>query len=130
MKKALHLYANDGHNNSGDFIIGPATKWHFETNILKEKVEWSNKNIRGLFESKEAEFINQHDCVLVGGGGLILPDTNPNNLSCWQWPIASSTIKQINIPMYVVAVGYNLFHEQKLPCRIVIIPNIQKGMYI
>ena len=114
MKKALHLYPSDGHNNSGDFIIGPATKWHFETNILKEKVEWSNKNVRGLFQSKEVEFINQHDYVLIGGGGLILPDTNPNNLSCWQWPIASNTIRQIKTPMYVVALGYNLFYGQKI----------------
>jgi hypothetical protein len=114
MKRALHLFPSDGHNNSGDFIIGPATKWHFEKNIVKEEIEWSNKNVRDYFEDKDADMVNKYDYLLIGGGGLILPDTNPNNISCWQWPVYCDTLRKITVPIYVLSIGYNLFYNQKI----------------
>jgi hypothetical protein len=50
----------------------------------------------------------------VGGGGLILPDTNPNKISCWQWAISKRDIENIKIPIYVVSIGYNLFYNQTI----------------
>jgi hypothetical protein len=114
-KKALHCYATGGASNSGDFILGPSTKWHFENNIIKEKVRWFNANVRSQLPEAHVKFINdEFDYLVVGGGGLMLPDTNPNNLSCWQWPVTSQAFRGIKVPIYVISMGYNLFHGQKV----------------
>ncbi len=112
MKKAIHAYAVNGKTNSGDFFLGPATKWHFEKNIAKEKVEWTNMDVRSNFSEKEADYVNGFDYFVVGGGGLMLPDTNENNISRWQWPVSNEALRKIKTPLYVLGVGYNLFHGQ------------------
>ncbi len=50
--------------------------------------------------------------VVIGGGGLFLRDTNPNDLSGWQWSCSVSDLAQIEVPIIVTAVGYNRFRGQ------------------
>ena len=56
--------------------------------------------------------INQLDGLLIGGGGLFLRDTNPNNLSGWQWSCSLAALKKIEVPIALFAVGYNRFRGQ------------------
>lgn len=113
MKKAVHLYVSGFKKNSGDFFLGSATKWKFEK-IICEKVDWKTKDIRKVFDKKDLEEVNQCDYLLIGGGGLFLPDTNANNISCWQWPASKENIAKIKSDIYVISIGWNLFYNQKI----------------
>lgn len=111
--RGLHLYATDGSHNSGDFFLGPSTKWRFE-NLTQEEVAWVKRNVRNYFGPSEASRLNaDFDYLLVGGGGLMLPDTNKNNTSHWQWPVENEALRSISVPIYVIGIGYNLFHGQR-----------------
>ena len=111
--KGIHFYAGP-QPNSGDFFLGPATKWEAE-NKLGTKVEWSDYDVRARLDASTIEWMNTtFDVMVLGGGGLLLPDTNPNMESCWQWPVSSQLIPEIKIPIYVIGLGYNLFYGQKV----------------
>lgn len=59
------------------------------------------------------KYINENiDAVLVGGGGLFLRDTNPNQNSGWQWNISLEMLSRIEKPLIVFAVGNNRFIGQ------------------
>lgn len=112
MKKVLHLWGVSN-RNTGDFLLGPATREWFKKNI--HKADFVRKSCRHHFDEKMVDEINsKYDALLVGGGGLILPDTTPNNISCWQWRISNNNINKIKIPIYVVSIGYNLFYNQTI----------------
>ncbi|MQF98291.1 MAG: hypothetical protein FI729_02000 [SAR202 cluster bacterium] len=111
--KGIHFYAGP-QRNSGDFFLGPATKWEAE-NKLGSKVEWTYYDVRAKLDTSKVQWINAtFDVMVLGGGGLLLPDTNPNDESCWQWPVSSQLISEIKIPIYVIGLGYNLFYDQKV----------------
>lgn len=115
-KKAIHLYGLTT-LNAGDHMLGNSTKWWFEKNLLKNKfnIEWTSKSCRPLCSSAWVDSINNdYDYLVVGGGGLFLPDTNPNLLSGWQWKISTDALSKIEIPIYVISVGYNLFYNQTI----------------
>jgi hypothetical protein len=111
--KGLHIYGVS-RNNAGDNALGPASKWWLETKIFNNKhsIEWESMSCRKKFTPDVIDYINSFDCLLIGGGGLFLPDTNPNKTSCWQWAISNENLNNIKIPIYVCAVGYNLFYNQ------------------
>ena len=44
---------------------------------------------------------------------MFLPDTNPNNISGWQWAINNEQLEQIKIPLIIYSVGYNYFRGHK-----------------
>ena len=59
MKKALHIYAVNGKANSGDFFLGPATKFRFEK-IVGESITWSNFDVRIKVTEKEISHFNKN----------------------------------------------------------------------
>lgn len=110
--KVLHIWGINT-NNTGDHLLGPATRNWFENNIYK--THFDCKSCRDNFDKQTIDKINsEYDALLIGGGGLILPDTNPNKVSCWQWSITKENIEKITIPIYVVSLGYNLFYNQNI----------------
>ena len=117
MVKVAHIYASNAKSNSGDFMIGIAYKKYFQEVILNGKkcsfvnLDCRNKN---TFNDKNIQKINNFDYILIGGGGLILPDSAPNNISCWQWNISKNCINKITKPLYVLSIGYNLFFNQNM----------------
>jgi len=113
MKRALHIYAVNGKTNSGDFFLGPSTKWEFE-NIVGEDVRWYNFDVRRMVNHADVKYFNDFDYVVIGGGGLFLPDTNPNKTSCWQWACRADFIEQIKAKIYVVGIGWNHFYGQDI----------------
>lgn len=113
MAKALHIYAVHGKTNSGDFFLGPATKYRFEK-IIEETVQWTNFDVRKRVTAKDIEYFNSFDYLVLGGGGLFLPDTNPNKISCWQWACPTELYKDIKTPLYAISVGWNHFYGQDI----------------
>ena len=116
--KIAHIYAANAKSNSGDFMIGIATKMYFKEIILNSKdniecidLDCRNKN---LFNNDNIYKLNQYDYIIVGSGGLILPDSSPNKISCWQWVISTENIKKITKPIYVISIGWNLFFNQNM----------------
>lgn len=56
--------------------------------------------------------INKTNGLVIGGGGLFLPDTNGNTISGWQWAIPDTLLDEIEVPIFVFSVGYNYFYGQ------------------
>lgn len=116
MKKVAHIYASNAKTNSGDFMLGISTKKYFSDVILKEPCQFKDFDCRNpnLYTPEQISSFNEFDYILVGGGGLILPDSSPNMTSCWQWVIPEKSYDLITKPIYVVSIGYNLFYGQDM----------------
>jgi len=117
MINVAHIYASNAKTNSGDFMIGIAYKKYFEEIILKKNnIKFTDLDCRdkNLYNDENISKLNNYDYILVGGGGLILPDSSPNKISCWQWVISKENIQKINKPIYVLSIGYNLFFNQNI----------------
>ncbi len=96
--------------NTGDILLFQCVR-----DLLKfEKKEISFQLI-DLHEEVTEDLIrhlNRFDAILIGGGGLFLKDTNPNNISGWQWACPNDLMEKISKPVIVFAVGYNRFRGQ------------------
>tara|TARA_Y100001938_G_C8097012_1_gene438804 strand:- start:382 stop:1410 length:1029 start_codon:yes stop_codon:yes gene_type:complete len=116
MKKVAHIYASKVKFNSGDFMLGISTKKYFEEVVIGETCEFTDFDCRqaNLYKPESISAFNKFDYIIVGGGGLILPDSSPNKSSCWQWVIPIESYDKITKPIYVISVGYNLFYGQDM----------------
>lgn len=115
--RVAHIYACKAKHNSGDFMIGIAYKNYFIEKILKnDNAEFFDLDCRdsNLFDISNINKLNSFDYILVGGGGLILPDSGSNFNSGWQWNIKNEAMEKITPPMYVLSIGYNLFFGQDM----------------
>ena len=116
--KVAHIYASNAKTNSGDFMIGIATKKYFKEVILDNEndIEFVNLDCRNskLFNNTNIDKLNLFDYIIIGSGGLILPDSSPNKVSCWQWVISKENIQKITKPIYVISIGWNLFFNQNM----------------
>ena len=111
MVNALHIYGCGYKKNSGDLLLGPSTK-HFFENMISQKLNWESWDVTRNIKDKHIDYFNTFDYIVIGGGGLLLPDTNSNNVSCWQWPIDSNLLAEIKTPIYVISIGLNWFFGQ------------------
>ena len=97
MKTVAHIYASKAKMNSGDFMIGIATKKYFEEHIMrnekKDTFKFISLDCRQHYNDTLINKLNTFDYIIVGAGGLILPDSSPNNTSCWQWIIHEDKYK-------------------------------------
>lgn len=58
----------------------------------------------------DPHLINQHDMLVIGGGGLIEGNTwGLKDGNHWKLPITVANIRSIRIPIVVFAVGFNFF---------------------
>lgn len=73
---------------------------------------WKGIHAHRVVNKRLQTEINNLDGLLIGGGGLFLRDTNPNNLSGWQWSCSEDALKRIDVPIALFAVGYNRFRNQ------------------
>ena len=116
--RVAHIFVCNVKTNSGDYLIGIATKKYFQEKVLNcdEQIVFDNFNCRDprLYEADSITKLNEYDYIMVGGGGLILPDSAPNKISCWQWVIAKQNYQIITTPIYVISIGFNLFYGQKM----------------
>jgi hypothetical protein len=98
--------------NFGDDALTLATKAAVEDAVAPEPVEWVDYPVRNHTSDAVIRRANECDAVLVGGGGLMLCDTAPNSYSGWQWACSVPHLRRINVPIVVLAVGYNRFRGQ------------------
>lgn len=91
-------------DNAGDIVILDAT--------AKLLSEYGHEIIK-VDDYKGRASYDDADAVIVGGGGLFIRDTKPNNVSGWRWKIAPEQLSAIKPPVIVWAVGFNQFRRQE-----------------
>ncbi|WP_329040159.1 polysaccharide pyruvyl transferase family protein [Streptomyces sp. NBC_00178] len=101
----------DGQENAGDKVLPEAVRMCFgpETGPAR----WHERSVHRLVDEPGLEELNARRGIVVGGGGLFLPDTAPNGNSGWQWNIPDAVLARITAPLAVFAVGYNVFDGQR-----------------
>jgi tetratricopeptide (TPR) repeat protein len=101
---------SDGRDNAGDKVLPEAVRRCFgpETGPAR----WHSVPVHRLVTEAILAELNARRGVIVGGGGLFLPDTWPNGNSGWQWNVPEAMIPRITAPLAVFAVGFNVFDGQ------------------
>ncbi len=109
-----HFGVHRPRNNAGDAVLFDALQdllrhrfgdLHFRDSLLRAKV--TPKDVARINARAQA--------VLVGGGGLLIEDSNPNAESGWQWRISTQELEAMNVPLIIFAIGYNLFRTDAAP---------------
>ena len=79
--------------NVGDTVLSKCVR---DTILLLEDVKYSFRlvSVRKNVTYKDIKCYNESKGIIVGGGGLFLPDTNSNCKSGWQW---QCSVKQYEI---------------------------------
>ncbi len=98
-----------GFRNAGDTVLYKEVE-----NCFQKKVFRRRDITKGEIVKTEIDKINSRNSFLVlGGGGLFLKDSNPNQNSNWQFNISVENLSKINIPVVLFAIGYNRFRNQE-----------------
>ncbi|HWJ84713.1 MAG TPA: glycosyltransferase [Cellulomonas sp.] len=97
--------------NYGDVLL-PAAVREAVTHV-RGVADWHGVHVHQVFDDAAVDAVNQTSGLLVGGGGLFLPDTSPNGNSGWQWNVPDASLDRLDVPLGLVAVGYNLFPGQE-----------------
>lgn len=87
----------------------------FLSHCIRKYLDFEYYNIIHVSETVTREIIDQinnTDVLIIGGGGLFLPDTNKNELSGWQWAISKELLDEIKVPIIIYSVGYNFYRGQ------------------
>ena len=105
----LAVFTSSG-GNAGDILLPWVLQDSFT--VRTGGVGWSSLQLRATVSRETIESINRCQALVVGGGGLFLPDTNDNDLSGWQWPCSAETLDALKVPVFLMAVGYNRFRGQ------------------
>ena len=114
--KRLRLFHFDikTYGNYGDTLLFEAVKQSFNGFAGGEAFEiYDSRPLRDPVGPALVNYINDNfDAVVVGGGGLFLRDTNPNQRSGWQWNISVDQLKRLKKPLILFSVGNNRFIDQ------------------
>ncbi|MFI5570858.1 polysaccharide pyruvyl transferase family protein [Streptomyces sp. NPDC051740] len=100
----------EGQENAGDKVLPEAVRMCFDTDTGPRR--WYQQPVHRLVDEASLEELNARRGVIVGGGGLFLPDTSPNGNSHWQWNVPDDVLTRLTAPLAVFAVGYNVFDGQ------------------
>src|SRR5690606_7442597 len=100
----------DDQGNAGDKVLPEAVRLVFDSDTSAAR--WHPVHVHRLFDASALREVNARRGVVVGGGGLFIPDTSPNGNSRWQWNVPDAVLRQITVPLVVFAVGYNAFEGQ------------------
>jgi len=116
----------DRHGNAGDLALVDSVRRGFDLRPDSTRPDstrldstrpgsgsrWWEVHVHQLFDERRLAQVNAGDGLVLGGGGLFLPDTAPNGNSGWQWNITDGVLRRIRVPLVVWAVGYNTFPGQ------------------
>ncbi|MFF5797433.1 polysaccharide pyruvyl transferase family protein [Streptomyces albogriseolus] len=100
----------EGRENAGDKVLPEAVRLCFGPDTGPRR--WYAQPVHRLVDEAALEELNARRGVVVGGGGLFLPDTSPNGHSHWQWNVPDALLERLTTPLAVFAVGYNVFDGQ------------------
>ena len=106
IRGGLHI-ANFNNYNGGDLLLTVVIRDLFDKNLGYH--HWKKKHVHEKINSND---INKSNLLLIGGGGLIINDTNNKSKSGWQWDCSITTLSNINVPVVVFAIGYNMFRGE------------------
>lgn len=99
------------YGNAGDTLLPVVLRDLFNNFIGVTK--WHSKNVHNVVTKADVKDFNMDDFILIGGGGLFLADTSPNENSGWQWNCSMEKLSQIHKPIIGFALGYNRFRGQE-----------------
>ena len=108
--KIAHVSAYN-YGNMGDTYLPVILKNLINNSIPVQK--WYDIFVQDKVTPSIVRKINKCDLMIIGGGGLFLSDTHPNNVSGWQWNCDITMLKEIKTPIVMFAVGYNRFRGQE-----------------
>ncbi|TSD66474.1 methyltransferase domain-containing protein [Inquilinus sp. KBS0705] len=97
--------------NTGDVVLFESVRLLFKS--IKKDIQFSLFNVHDQVTPELIKTLNKFDLIIIGGGGLFLRDTNPNEISGWQWACPNDLMEKITTPIAVFAVGYNRFRNQE-----------------
>ena len=89
----IHIAA-DTISNAGDYILVRSLKQLVEHEV-NQSIHWSNVDVRATITDSFIEACNHSQGVILGGGGFFLKDTNPNDISGWQWPCSLENLEKV-----------------------------------
>lgn len=115
-RKFLHIGIHNSLNkNAGDTVLFPAVRDLFD--FALGPCGWEFRQIWAPFQADEVTRLNESDldAIVIGGGGLLLrgQEGADSTASGWQWNCSVDTLKKIQKPIIVFAVGYNRFRGQE-----------------
>lgn len=111
--KIFHFGLSSPVGNFGDDALFQATKDTFRNIFHEYRVEWANYPLRNHTTDNVIKKANECDLIVVGAGGLLLKDTNPNQYSGWQWSCSIKHLEMIKKPLIIYSIGYNRFRNQE-----------------
>ncbi|MGW1541174.1 glycosyltransferase [Streptomyces sp. NPDC002309] len=100
----------DRQGNAGDKLLPESVRLAFDADTTGRR--WHSVHAHRLFDEAALERVNARRGMVIGGGGLFIPDTMPNGNSAWQWNVPDELLKRIDVPIAVYAVGFNAFDGQ------------------
>lgn len=95
--------------NAGDTLLPRTVRDAIDSETTNQ---WLGIHAHRVVNKNALKQINALHGLLIGGGGLFLRDSNPNNLSGWQWSCSQKALNEIKVPIALFAVGYNRFRNQ------------------
>ncbi|MFF7448638.1 MULTISPECIES: glycosyltransferase [unclassified Streptomyces] len=100
----------DRQGNAGDKLLPETVRLAFGPDTTSRR--WHPVHAHRLFDEAALERVNARRGLVIGGGGLFIPDTMPNGNSAWQWNVPDELLNRIDVPIAVFAVGFNAFDGQ------------------
>ncbi|MGW4909687.1 glycosyltransferase [Streptomyces sp. NPDC004270] len=100
----------DRQGNAGDKLLPETVRLGFGPDTSSRR--WHSVHAHRYFDQAALERVNARRGLVIGGGGLFIPDTMPNGNSAWQWNVPDEHLRAIDVPIMVYAVGFNAFDGQ------------------
>ncbi|KUO21659.1 glycosyltransferase [Streptomyces dysideae] len=100
----------DRQGNAGDKLLPESVRSAFGPDTTSRR--WHSVHAHRLFDEAALDSVNARRGLVIGGGGLFIPDTMPNGNSAWQWNVPDELMRRIDVPIVVYAVGFNAFDGQ------------------
>jgi polysaccharide pyruvyl transferase WcaK-like protein len=112
-KQFIYHYGIFGkYRNVGDSILYDQIESLFDIYLSCNNI-WYNRIAIGEITPLEILLINKYcSMLIVGGHGLLMPESNMNGNSGWGFNIKIKNLRKINIPIIFFAIGYNVFYNK------------------
>lgn len=98
--------------NAGDTALSECVRRTFDKKFAVP-ISWKLQSTYKLVDRNLIRNINSSQILIIGGGGLFLPDTNANLISGWQWACSKEALGEIRVPIVLYSIGYNYFRGQE-----------------
>lgn len=105
-----HISYYSAWENAGDTVLSKCVRDSFNQHA---SFQWQLQKLTAPVTEKTIDTINKNKLLILGGGGVLLPDSNKNSISGWQWSVSQKQLSDIQVPLIVFAIGYNYFKKQE-----------------